>query len=180
MLKLQSFGHLMQRADSFEKTLMLGKIEGRRRRGRQRMRCLDIFTDSMDMSFSKLWKMEGQGSLACCSPCSSKQSDTTEWLNNSNNIICHTGIHVSPWSWTHCVITSNLFFQNKRPLSTWTSPDGQYQNQIDYILCGWRWSSSIQLAKTRLGADCGSDHKQPVAKFRLILNEVGKTTRPFK
>ena len=83
MLKLQSSGHLMQRADSFEKTLMLGKIEGRRRRGRQRMRCLDIFTDSMDMSFSKLWKMEGQGSLACCSPCSSKQSDTTEWLNKN-------------------------------------------------------------------------------------------------
>ena len=50
-LKLQSFGHLMQRADSFEKTLMLGKIEGRRRRGRQRMRCLDGITNSMDMGF---------------------------------------------------------------------------------------------------------------------------------
>ena len=53
-LKLQYFGHLMQRTDSFEKTLMLGKIEGRRRRGRQRMRCLDGITDSMDMSLSKL------------------------------------------------------------------------------------------------------------------------------
>ena len=52
-LKLQYFGHLMQRADSFEKTLMLGKIEGRRRRGRQRMRCLDGITDSMDMNLSK-------------------------------------------------------------------------------------------------------------------------------
>ena len=61
----------------------------------------------------------------------------------------------------------------------WTSPDGQYQIQIDSILCSQRWRSSIQSTKTRLGADYGSDHELLIAKFRLILKKVGKTTRPF-
>ena len=65
-LKLQYFGHLMQRADSLEKTLMLGKIEGKRRKGQQRMRWLDSITDSMDMNLSKPGDSEGQGSLAHC------------------------------------------------------------------------------------------------------------------
>ena len=77
-LKLQYFGHLMLRADSLEKTLMLGKIEGRRRRGRQRMRWLDGITDSMDMSLGKLGVGDEQGCLACCSLLGCKEPDTTE------------------------------------------------------------------------------------------------------
>ena len=77
MLKLQYFGHLIQRACSLEKTLMLEKIEGRRRRGWQRMRWLDGIKESMDMSLSKLGESEGQGSLACCGPWGCKELDMT-------------------------------------------------------------------------------------------------------
>ena len=70
------------------------------------------------------------------------------------------------------VMANTLFQQHKRPLYTWTSPDGQCQNQIDYILCSKRWRSSIQSAKTRLGSDCGSDHELLIAKFRLKLKKV--------
>ena len=80
------------------------------------------------------------------------------------------------------VIANTLFQQHKRRLYTWTSPDsthGQHQNQTDYILCSQRWRSSIQSAKTRQGADCGPDQKLLIAKCRLKLKKVGKTTRPF-
>ena len=78
------------------------------------------------------------------------------------------------------VITNTLFQQHKRRLQTWISPDGQHRNQIDYILGSQRWRSSIQSAKTRPGADCGSDHELLIAKFRIKLKKVGKTTRPFR
>ena len=78
------------------------------------------------------------------------------------------------------VITNALFQQHKRQIYTWTSPDGQYQNQIDYICCSQRSRSSIQSAKTRPGADCGSDHELLIAKFRLKWKKVGKSTRPFR
>ena len=78
------------------------------------------------------------------------------------------------------VIANTPFQQHKRRLYTWTSPDGQHQNQIDYMLCSQRWRSSIQSAKTRLGADCGSDHELLITRFRLKLKKVGKTTRPFR
>ena len=70
--------------------------------------------------------------------------------------------------------------QHKRRLYTWTSPDGQQQNQIDYILCSRSWRSSIQAANTRPGADYGSDQALLIAKFRLKLKKVGKNTRPFR
>ena len=78
------------------------------------------------------------------------------------------------------VIANTLFQQPKRQLYTGTSLDGQCQNQIDYIFCIQRWRSSIQSAETRPGADCGSDHELLIAKFRLKLKKVGKTTRPIK
>ena len=65
------------------------------------------------------------------------------------------------------VIANTLFQQHKRRLYTWTSPDGQYRNQIDYILCCQRWRSSIESAKTRLGTYCGSDHELLIAKSDL-------------
>ena len=82
------------------------------------------------------------------------------------------------WKENTLVRASTLFQQHKIRLYTWISSDGQYQNQIDYILCSPRWKSSIQSAKTRLGADCSSDIL--IDKFRLKLKKIGKTTRPFR
>ena len=81
-LKLQYFGHFMRRVDSLEKTLMLGGIGGRRRKGRQRMRWLDGITDSMDVGLSELREVgDGLGGLVCCDSWGRKESDTTEWLH---------------------------------------------------------------------------------------------------
>ena len=96
---------------------------------------------------------------------------STEWSRAKANRVLpreHTG---------H---SNTLFQQHKRRLYTWTSPDGQHWNQIVNILYSQRWRSSIQSAKTKPVVDCGSDHELLIAKFRLKLKKVGKTTRPFR
>ena len=116
------------------------------------------------------------------------------------------GDNIQPWyipfpTWNQCVVPCPVLtvaswpayrflrrkVRCKHPLPTtqektlhMTSPDSKYWNQIDYILWSQRWRRSIQSAKTRLGADCGSDHEHLIAKFRLQLKKVGETTRPFR
>ena len=80
----------------------------------------------------------------------------------------------------YILLFNTLFQQHKRRLHTWTSPDGLHRNQIGYIPCSQRWRSSIQSTKTRPGADCSSDRDLHIAKFRLKLKKVVKTTRPFR
>ena len=90
---------------------------------------------------------------------------STKWSRKNANRVC----------WENALVIANTLFQHQKQINTWT-PDGQYWNQIDYILCSQRWRSSIQSAETRPGADCGSDHEHFIAKFRLKLKKVGKTT----
>ena len=78
------------------------------------------------------------------------------------------------------VIANTIFQQHKRRLYTWTSPDGQHRNQIDYILCSQKWRSSTGSAKARPGANCGSHHELLIVKFRLKLKKVGKTTKTIQ
>ena len=130
-LKLQSFGHLMWRVDSMEKTLILGKIEDGRRSVWQRMRWLDGITDSMDEFEQTPGDSEGQGSLACCSPWSCKQSDMTWRLKNNNS--------------SHKDLT--LFYGELR---NWDGPSVssclEAKGVVIYILLGlsshWTWAAS--------------------------------------
>ena len=111
-LKLQFFSHLMWRANSLEKTLSLGKMEGRRRRGWQRMKWLGGIMDSMNMIQSKSRRQWWTGSLLCCIPWGHKESDTTEWLNNNNNHV----LHASRW----LTFSFSLLFINGEAILTGT------------------------------------------------------------
>ena len=106
-LKLQYSGHLKQKADLLEKILILGKIEGKRRRGQQRRRWLDSITYSVAMAEQTLGDSEGQGSLACCSPWGCKESDTTKPLNNNNKE------NQRNWSLISVIQKVDGFFWNK-------------------------------------------------------------------
>ena len=95
---------------------------------------------------------------------------SAKWSRAKANRICQENTPV---------IANTLFQEHKRCFYSGTSPDGQYQNLIDCILCSQRWRRSIQSAKIRSGPDCGSDYEHLITKFRLKLKKVGKTTRPF-
>ena len=91
-----------------------------------------------------------------------------------------TGQRLIEFFQENALVIANTLFQHKRRLYTWTSPDGQYWNQIDYVLSSQRLRGSTQSAETRLGTDCGSDHELFISKFRLKMKKVGKATRPFR
>ena len=123
---------------------------------------------------------DGQGGLACCSSWGHKESDRTERLNWTElglGVQSETGQRLTEFCQENMLVIANTLFQTQETTLHMMSLDGQHWNQIDYVLCSWRWRSSIQLAKTRLGADCGSDHELLIAKFRL---QVETTTRQFK
>ena len=137
-LKLQYFGHLMWREDSFEKTLMLGKIEGRRRRGRQRMRWLDGITDSTDMSLgvgTTLGVGDGHRGLACCGSWGHKESDTTEQLNWTipGTIFCLIFLNCAIVWWKGLNFDSMVLVCPLFPITFWNSK--KYQPFLFHSHC---------------------------------------------
>ena len=96
---------------------------------------------------------------------------TRQWSMKGMN---EAGQRLTEFCQENALVIANTLFQQRKRLYIWTSPNGQYWNQIDSILGNQKWRSCIQSAKTRLGADCGSDHQLLIAKFRLKTKEIGE------
>ena len=136
---------------------------------------------------------EGNGNPLQCS-CLENLRDRGAWwpavsgvtqsktrLKQLSSISSSSRQKLTEFSQENTLVTANaLFQQHRRRLYTWTASDGQQWCQINYTLCSQTWRSSIQSAKIRLGADCGSDNERLIAKLRLKLKKVGKPTRPFR
>ena len=177
-LNLQYFSHLMWRIDSLEKTLMLEGTGGKRKRGWQRMSWLDGITDLMDMSLSEFWEMlmDREAWHAGIHGVSKSRTRLSDWTERRHSLgkfglgmQNEAGQRLIEFCQKNALVVANtLFQQHNRRFYTWTSPDGQHQNHIDYILCSKRWRSSIQSTKTRPGADCGSDHELRLVKAMVF------------
>ena len=130
--------------------------------------------------FATPWIAARHASLSITNSQSSLELTSIESVMPSSHLILCRPLLLLPSIPPSIRVFSNESTLRMRWPMYWTSPDGQHWNQTDYILCSQRWRSSVQSAKTRPGADCGSDRELLIAKFRLKSKKVGKTTRPFR